>query len=368
MNLTQVTTKTIDLESPDDVALADRMNAGRTRIIEELRKLIIGQEQTVDEVLLTLFVGGNSLIVGVPGLAKTLLIHTLARVLDLKFNRIQFTPDLMPSDITGTDIIQEDSATGRRQMVFAPGPIFANIVLADEINRTPPKTQSALLEAMQEHRVTIQGRTYKLEEPFYVFATQNPIELEGTYPLPEAQLDRFMFHIVIEHPPEDEEFEVVRTTTSILEPQFERPVTGADLVAFQRLVRRVPVAEPVMRYALEPGAGQPSEVADLSRVGEEVGRVRRQRPRRAVSRARRQGARAHQWPLPRQLRRHPRPGASGPAPPRADELPRAVGRHQQRHADRSPARVGRRARAVACDGGSDQSSRSYEVRRIRSFD
>ena len=247
---TQTTTKTIDLESPDDVALADRMNAGKTQIISELRKLIIGQGQTVDEVLLTLFVGGNSLIVGVPGLAKTLLIYTLARVVDLKFNRIQFTPDLMPSDITGTDIIQEDASTGRRQMVFAPGPIFANIVLADEINRTPPKTQSALLEAMQEHRVTIQGRTYQLDEPFYVFATQNPIELEGTYPLPEAQLDRFMFHIVIDHPPEEEEFEVVRTTTAILEPQFERPVTGADLVAFQRLVRRVPVAEPVMRYAL----------------------------------------------------------------------------------------------------------------------
>ena len=246
----QTTTHTIDLESPDDVALADRMNAGKTKIITELRKLIIGQEKTVDEVLLTLFVGGNSLIVGVPGLAKTLLIYTLARVVDLKFNRIQFTPDLMPSDITGTDIIQEDSATGRRQMVFAPGPIFANIVLADEINRTPPKTQSALLEAMQEHRVTIQGRTYKLEEPFYVFATQNPIELEGTYPLPEAQLDRFMFHIVIEHPPEEEEFEVVRTTTAVLDPQFERPVSGADLVAFQRLVRRVPVADAVMRYAL----------------------------------------------------------------------------------------------------------------------
>jgi len=246
----QTTTHTIDLESPDDVALADRMNAGKAQIITELRKLIIGQEKTVEEVLLTLFVGGNSLIVGVPGLAKTLLIYTLARVVDLKFNRIQFTPDLMPSDITGTDIIQEDSETGRRQMVFAPGPIFANIVLADEINRTPPKTQSALLEAMQEHRVTIQGRTYQLEEPFYVFATQNPIELEGTYPLPEAQLDRFMFHIVIEHPPEEEEFEVVRTTTSILEPQFERPVSGADLVAFQRLVRRVPVADPVMRYAL----------------------------------------------------------------------------------------------------------------------
>ena len=248
--MTPTTTNTIDIESPDDVALADRMNAGKQQIIDELRKQIIGQDKTVEEVLLTLFVGGNSLIVGVPGLAKTLLIYTLARVVDLKFNRIQFTPDLMPSDITGTDIIQEDAGTGRRQMVFAPGPIFANIVLADEINRTPPKTQSALLEAMQEHRVTIQGRTYKLDEPFYVFATQNPIELEGTYPLPEAQLDRFMFHIVIDHPPEEEEYEVVRTTTAIQDPHFERPVSGADLVAFQRLVRRVPVAEPVMRYAL----------------------------------------------------------------------------------------------------------------------
>ena len=221
------------------------MKSGRDRIITELRKVIIGQEATINEVLLTLFVGGNSLIVGVPGLAKTLLIHTLARVLELKFARIQFTPDLMPSDITGTDIIQEDTTTGRRQMVFAPGPIFANIVLADEINRTPPKTQSALLEAMQEHRVTIQGRTYQLEEPFFVFATQNPIELEGTYPLPEAQLDRFMFHVVIDHPPEDEEYDVVRTTTALQDPKFERPVSGPDLVAFQRLVRRVPVAEPV---------------------------------------------------------------------------------------------------------------------------
>jgi MoxR-like ATPase len=245
-----VATDVVDLESPDDIALADRMKSGRDKIISELRKVIIGQEDIVGEVLLTLFVGGNSLIVGVPGLAKTLLIHTLARVLDLKFARIQFTPDLMPSDITGTDIIQEDAATGRRQMMFAPGPIFANILLADEINRTPPKTQSALLEAMQEHRVTIQGRTYQLEEPFYVFATQNPIELEGTYPLPEAQLDRFMFHIVIDHPPEDEEFDVVRTTTALQDPKFERPVTGADLVAFQRLVRRVPVADAVMRYAL----------------------------------------------------------------------------------------------------------------------
>jgi MoxR-like ATPase len=240
----------VRMESAEDIALADKMNAGKQQIIAELAKLIVGQQEVVHQVLLTLLVGGNSLIVGVPGLAKTLLVRTLAQVLDLKFNRIQFTPDLMPSDITGTDIIQEDPATGRRQMVFSPGPIFANIVLADEINRTPPKTQAALLEAMQEHRVTIQGRTYTLEEPFYVFATQNPIELEGTYPLPEAQLDRFMFHIVIEHPPEDEEYNVVRTTTATLDPKFQRPVTGADLVSFQRLVRRVPVAEPVMRYAL----------------------------------------------------------------------------------------------------------------------
>ncbi len=240
----------VDLASPDDLALADRMKAGRENIIRELKKLIVGQDEVVNQILLTLFVGGNSLIVGVPGLAKTLLIHTMAQVLALKFNRIQFTPDLMPSDITGTDLVQEDG-TGKRQMVFAPGPVFANILLADEINRTPPKTQSALLEAMQEHRVTVQGRTYRLEEPFYVFATQNPIELEGTYPLPEAQLDRFMFHIVIEHPPYDEEIAVIRQTTAIQNPQFERPVSGEDLIAFQRLVRKVPVAEPVLRYALD---------------------------------------------------------------------------------------------------------------------
>src|SRR5204863_2213746 len=246
-----MTPNMVDLDSPDDIALADKMNNGRKAVLAELHKRIIGQHDVMELVLNTLFVGGNSLIVGVPGLAKTLLIQTLAQVLELKFTRIQFTPDLMPSDITGTDIIQEDAATGRRQMVFAPGPIFSNIVLADEINRTPPKTQSALLEAMQEHRVTIQGRTYELDEPFYVFATQNPIELEGTYPLPEAQLDRFMYHIIIEHPPYDEEIEVVRTTTAIQNPQLERPVSGEDLIKFKELVRKVPVAEPVMRHALD---------------------------------------------------------------------------------------------------------------------
>jgi len=242
---------TLTVEGADDVALAERMKAGRAQIIRELRKLIVGQDEVIEQVLLTLFVGGNSLLVGVPGLAKTLLIHSVAQVLDLRFSRIQFTPDLMPSDITGTDIIQEDPDTGRREMVFAPGPVFANVVLADEINRTPPKTQAALLEAMQEHHVTVQGRTYPLKEPFHVFATQNPIELEGTYPLPEAQLDRFMFEIVIEHLSEDEELEVVRTTTGILEPDFRHAVTGPDLLAFQRLVRRVPVSEAVLRYAVE---------------------------------------------------------------------------------------------------------------------
>lgn len=243
-------TNATGLEHQDDIALADKMKAGRESILREMRKLIIGQGDVLEQVLLSLFVGGNSLIVGVPGLAKTLLIATMARVLDLKFSRIQFTPDLMPSDITGTDIINEEPGTGRRQLVFAPGPVFANIVLADEINRTPPKTQAALLEAMQEHRVTVQGTTYTLDEPFYVFATQNPIELEGTYPLPEAQLDRFMFEIVIEHLTESEELEVVRTTTGVQEPAFGHAVTAPDLIAFQRLVRCVPAPDAVLRYAV----------------------------------------------------------------------------------------------------------------------
>jgi MoxR-like ATPase len=243
------------LESPElstapDADLAARLKQGRDHIITELRTRIIGQEAVIEQVLTALFAGGNCLIVGVPGLAKTLLIHTIAQALDLKFSRIQFTPDLMPSDITGTDLIQEDSATGRRQLVFMPGPIFANVVLADEINRTPPKTQSALLEAMQEHRVTIQGRTYTLDEPFFVFATQNPIELEGTYPLPEAQLDRFMFEIVIDYLDENQEVEVVQTTTSIAGEGPRRAVTASELVAFQQLVRKVPVSDAVARYAV----------------------------------------------------------------------------------------------------------------------
>jgi MoxR-like ATPase len=235
----------------DDVARAEQLKKGYEQVVGEVRKVIIGQSEVLEQVLLTLFVGGNSIITGVPGLAKTLMIQTLAQVLHLDFARIQFTPDLMPSDITGTEVIQANPETGRRNLEFVRGPVFTNILLADEINRTPPKTQSALLEAMQEHNVTVQGETYQLEEPFLVLATQNPIELEGTYPLPEAQLDRFMFNIIIEHPPVDEEREVVRETTRNKEVDFQRTIAGPDIVGFQRLVRRVPVSEAVMNYAVD---------------------------------------------------------------------------------------------------------------------
>jgi len=232
-------------------ALLDKLVAAREQVLSEVRKVIVGQDEVIDQTLISLFVGAHSLVTGAPGLAKTLLIRTLANVLDLSFKRIQFTPDLMPSDITGTDIIEEDRSTGRRKLEFIHGPIFANIILADEINRTPPKTQAALLEAMQEGSVTVQGTTYTLPKPFYVLATQNPIEMEGTYPLPEAQLDRFMFNIQIGYLNEDDEVDVVNQTTSVQDIRFERNVTGPDILAFQRLVRRVPAAESVTRYAVK---------------------------------------------------------------------------------------------------------------------
>ncbi len=254
--------KTEDFEKNDDIALAQDLKQRYDDVRAEVAKVIHGQDSVVELVLLTVLVGGNSLIVGVPGLAKTLLIHTLAQILDLSFSRIQFTPDLMPSDITGTDLVQENADTGRRELVFLPGPVFANIVLADEINRTPPKTQSALLEAMQEHRVTIQGKTYELKEPFFVFATQNPIELEGTYPLPEAQLDRFMFEILMDYLPAEDELDVVRATTATQDFQLRHAMTGEQIRAYQALVRRVPVAEPVLQYALD--------LVRKSRPGEEA--------------------------------------------------------------------------------------------------
>ena len=240
----------LDSTSTADVLLLERLKASHKQILSQIRKVIIGQELVVEQVLISLFVGGHSIITGVPGLAKTLLIKTLASVLDLEFKRIQFTPDLMPADIMGTEIIEENHTTGHRTMVFVKGPIFTNILLADEINRTPPKTQSALLEAMQEFSVTVQGVTYKLDRPFFVLATQNPIELEGTYPLPEAQLDRFMFNIVIDYLSEAEEIQVVQSTTGIHQEDLEPVLSGKDILDFQQLIRQVPVAESVLRYAV----------------------------------------------------------------------------------------------------------------------
>jgi len=226
------------------------LKSARERIITELRKVIIGQDEVVDQLLTALFANGHVLLVGVPGLAKTLLISSLARVLDLEFKRIQFTPDLMPSDITGTDIIEQDESTGRRSVRFIRGPVFANVVLADEINRTPPKTQAALLQAMQEKEVTAGGQTYPLQLPFFVLATQNPIELEGTYPLPEAQLDRFMYNVRVDYPKREEEERIVAATTSAYEAKIDRVLSAQDILDLQMLVRRVPVAEHVVRYAV----------------------------------------------------------------------------------------------------------------------
>jgi MoxR-like ATPase len=237
---------------------AERVAEGRARILKELRKVIVGQDEVVDQVLIALFTGGHCLITGVPGLAKTLLIRTIADILDLEFKRIQFTPDLMPSDITGTEILDEEQ--GVRRLRFVKGPIFAQIILADEINRTPPKTQAALLEAMQEYHVTAAGRTYPLDRPFFVLATQNPIELEGTYPLPEAQLDRFMFNIVITYLSEDDEVRVVTDTTGTEQVVPERVLSGADILEFQNLVRQVVIAEEVARYAVR--------LVDASRPGQ----------------------------------------------------------------------------------------------------
>ncbi len=244
--------------------VAEKVSAGRERILSELRKVIVGQDEVVDQILIALFTGGHCLITGVPGLAKTLLVKTLAEILDLSFKRIQFTPDLMPADITGTEILDEDG--GVRSLRFVKGPVFAQIILADEINRTPPKTQAALLEAMQEYHVTAAGRTYALERPFFVLATQNPIELEGTYPLPEAQLDRFMFNLVMTYLSEDEEVRVVTQTTSNARPRPQRVLAGPDILQFQEIVREVLVAEDVARYAVR--------LVDASRPGRAAARKR----------------------------------------------------------------------------------------------
>ncbi len=235
----------------EDLQAAEQLSQAYRRITSELSKVIVGQEAVIEELLIALFARGHCLLVGVPGLAKTLLIHTLADTLSLKFNRIQFTPDLMPSDITGTEVIQEDKSSGVRELRFLEGPIFANIILADEINRTPPKTQAALLEAMQEHQVTIGGQRRVLQEPFFVLATQNPIEQEGTYPLPEAQLDRFMFNVLVDYPDEEDELEIVRRTTTDHSAEVKATLTGEEIHQLAEVVRRVPIADHVARYALQ---------------------------------------------------------------------------------------------------------------------
>jgi MoxR-like ATPase len=233
-----------------DIEVVEEMKDAHDRILGEIEKVIVGQKEIVEGLLTCLLANGHCLIVGVPGLAKTLLVNSLARVLSLSFNRIQFTPDLMPSDITGTDVIEEDRGTGRRSFRFIQGPLFANIILADEINRTPPKTQSALLQSMQEYKVTAGGNTYPLDLPFFVFATQNPIEQEGTYPLPEAQLDRFMFNLYIDYPSPQEEEEIVKTTTSAYEADLKEILSGEKILELQKLVRRVPVSDHVLQYAV----------------------------------------------------------------------------------------------------------------------
>ena len=235
----------------DEVEFVDKFNEKVKSIKSEIAKVIIGQEEIIDQLLIALISRGHCLLVGVPGLAKTLLIKTLAEVIDLKFSRIQFTPDLMPSDITGTEILEEDQITKKREFRFISGPIFANVILADEINRTPPKTQAALLEAMQEHKVTTAGVTYTFQEPFFVLATQNPIEQEGTYPLPEAQLDRFMFNLWLDYPKFEEEIKIVQSTTSEYIPNLSKVVSAEEIIAFQNFVRKVPVAENVIEYAVK---------------------------------------------------------------------------------------------------------------------
>ena len=241
-------TETDAIQDQDDLTLVKRMQEGRDQIVNEIRKIIIGQESIIDELLISLFAGGHCLVTGVPGLAKTLLIKTVADILQVDFSRIQFTPDLMPADVVGSEVVEEKD--GARSLKFVKGPIFTNILLADEINRTPPKTQSALLEAMEERQVTAAGTTYPMSQPFFVLATQNPIELEGTYPLPEAQLDRFMFKIELDYLSEADEVKVVANTTQVRDSALSHPLGGEDILEFQRIARQVPAAEAVIQYAV----------------------------------------------------------------------------------------------------------------------
>jgi MoxR-like ATPase len=268
-------------EQKDDLQAVQELSEACRAITDQIGRVIVGQRQVIEELLIAMFARGHCLLVGVPGLAKTLLIRTLAETLALEFRRIQFTPDLMPADITGTEVIQEDRRSGSRELRFLKGPIFGNVILADEINRTPPKTQAALLEAMQEHQVTVGGQRHPLAEPFFVLATQNPIEHEGTYPLPEAQLDRFMFNTYVDYPDEEEEFDIVRRTTADVTAEIKPLLSAQRIMALQRIVRRVPAADHVVRYAMRLARRtRPGKVSGFRVQGSEMGEGREERGER----------------------------------------------------------------------------------------
>ncbi len=321
----------------DDIAAVARLKDGFDRLKSEMAKVIVGQHAVLEELLVAIFARGHCLLIGVPGLAKTLMIHTLADALNLSYNRIQFTPDLMPSDITGTEVIQEDKATGVRQFKFLRGPIFANIVLADEVNRTPPKTQAALLEAMQERQVTVGGERHRLPDPFFVLATQNPIEQEGTYPLPEAQLDRFMMNIQVDYPSEEEELDIVRLTTSVHKPTVSKVLTGAEILGLQELVRKVPIADHVSRYAirLTRNSRRSKDGPDFIRDFVSWGAG----PRQPVPGPSGQGPRRAPRPVPRLHRRHPIRRRPGPAASDHHQLQRRGRGPQARRHRRAPDQV-----------------------------
>ena len=325
---------------PQDIQAAEKLTEAYGVIRKELGKQIIGMDRVIDEMLICVFSRGHCLLVGVPGLAKTLLISSLAETLSLSFSRIQFTPDLMPADITGTEVIQEDKASGTRDFKFLPGPIFANVILADEINRTPPKTQAALLEAMQEHQVTIGGRKYPLDQPFFVLATQNPIEQEGTYPLPEAQLDRFMFNVKVEYPSGDEELEIMKLTTSTVKPKLDKVLDAQAILDLQETVRRVPIADPVLQYAVRLVRATRIDTEDAPTFVKESlawgagPRATQNLILGGKARALLQGA------LLRLGRGHPQRGPSGAAAPPDHELHRGGGGPHLRRLDRPSARDG----------------------------
>ena len=304
-----------------DVALLREAPARYRQLAAELGKRIIGQEEVIRDLFVALAVQGHVLMIGVPGLAKTLLVRSLAEILDLPFQRIQFTPDLMPGDITGTEIIEE-AEDGRRQFRFVRGPIFASLLLADEINRTPPKTQAALLEAMQERRVTVAGRSYDLPSPFFVMATQNPIEQEGTYPLPEAQLDRFMFNLRVDYPSHDEEVRILLETTGDEFKPLAKIWTGAEMLAFQRVIRRVPVAQSVADYAVSLVQATRPANPTIARLCPPLCAMGRRPARLAISRARRKSVRRAGRPVQRCQGRHPLRSETRAAPPAHHQLPR----------------------------------------------